>query len=491
MDSGLREKEMANSIKQIVKYTSRRKGRLAAAGLYLGQNNSGTTEAPTINLAPKPANSFSKSSFTVTEDVDHQKASSESSSAQSAQSASDGITMGLKPDSLNNFMGTPSIAGNEAALLMHFLDNVFPLQYPMYQPDVAEGGRGWLLSLLLKTKPLYHASIGLSAYHRGVVLREKSRGGCTKPSIAEQEGHLAICLSEFQDARRSAQISIDKSSMCPENGLGIMACSVQLVFFELFGVHKSSWEIHLRAATDVFAQKYRKHATEIGLLASNETAFNTLPVACELRDSERSIIFLFLFGVVIWLDIVSCVNTGKSPHLLDLHPLAFDSKAQIKLENIMGCNNWVMTELGHISMLHSSKRDQIQGGIFDTHSFENQAENIRQTIRRGLNEPFLTDLRITNADSTSPIKPKISPQEIITRLFSRAAYVYLELVVGGFKRIEESPDLHNIIAEPMMILLTLPRGDIFRAIVCPLYILGIRCMFQALFHAILVISLTS
>ncbi|RAL67921.1 hypothetical protein DID88_008646 [Monilinia fructigena] len=433
MDNGPREKEMANNIKQIVKYTSRRKGRLA--GLYLGQNNSGITEAPTINLAPKPANSSSKNRFIITEDVDHQKSSPDSSSAQSsAQSASAGITMGLAPDSLNNFIGTPSISGNEAALLMHFLDNVFPLQYPMYKPDVAEGGRGWLLSLLLKTKPLYHASIGLSAYHRGV------------------------------DAIRYAQISIDQSSMCPENGLGIMACSVQLVFFELFGVHKSSWEIHLRAATDLFAQGYRKHAAELGLLVNNETTFNTFPVAYESRDSEHSIIFLFLFGVVIWLDIVSCVNTGKSPHLLDLHPLAFDSKAQIKLENIMGCKNWVMTELGRISMLHSSKGDQIQGGIFDAHSFENQAEHIRQTIRRGLNEQFLTDLRITNADSTSLIKPKISAQEIITRLFSRAAYVYLELVVGGFKRIEENPDLHNIIAEPMMILPTLPRGDLFRAI---------------------------
>lgn len=222
----------------------------------------------------------------------------------------------------------------------------------------------------------------------------------------------------------------------------------------------------------MFAQGYRNHGAELGLLVNNETTFNKLPVACESRDSEQSLIFPFLFGVVIWLDIVSCVNTGKSPHLLDLHPLAFDSKAQIRLEKIMGCKNWVMTELGRISQLHSSKRDEIQGGIFDAHSFENQAEHIRQTIRRGLNEQFLTELRITNSDSTSPTKPKISPQEIITRIFSRAAYVYLELVVGGFKRIEENPDLRNIITEPMMMLPTLPRGDIFRAIVCPLYILG-------------------
>lgn len=120
---------------------------------------------------------------------------------------------------------------------MHFMDNVFPLQYPMYKPEVIEGGRGWLLSLLLKVKPLYHASIGLSAYHRGVVLRGMSSGMCTNSSIAEQERHLAICLTEFQDAIKSAENCfydiVNDSLMRPENGLAIMSCSVQLVFSEV------------------------------------------------------------------------------------------------------------------------------------------------------------------------------------------------------------------------------------------------------------------
>src|SRR4051812_29904771 len=55
MDNGSKEKEMANSIKQIVKHTSRRKGRL---GLSLGQfqTDGGKGHAPIINIAPKPVN---------------------------------------------------------------------------------------------------------------------------------------------------------------------------------------------------------------------------------------------------------------------------------------------------------------------------------------------------------------------------------------------------------------------------------------------------
>ncbi|KAI9648582.1 hypothetical protein NHQ30_003219 [Ciborinia camelliae] len=469
MDNGPREKEMANSIKQIVKHTSRRKGRLANS--YMGQNNGGQKEA--ISLAPTSTVLSSERSSTVIDDSDHQKAPPEPSPAQSGQGASADNSMGLAPDSGNSFLGKQTITtSNEASLLMHFLDNVFPLQYPMYKPEVAEGGRGWLLSLILKTKPLYHASIGLSAYHRGVVLRGISHGECTRPSIARQEGHLAICLTEFQDAIRSAQEHVYDRSICPESGLTIMACSVQLVFFELFGLRKSSWQIHLRAATDIFSQSFRNHADKFSLLVNNESTSNTPPPVYELGDNEHPIIFRFLSGVVLWLDLVSCVTTGKSPQLLYLHSMAFGAKSQIKLEKIMGCTNWVMIEIGRIAMLHETKQDGLQSGIFDTHSFNNHAENIRQTIRRGLNEQFLSELRITNPKSPSHPEPPMSPQYVITRFFTRAAYIYLELVVGGFKSIEDNPDLHNIIAELMMMLPNLPRGDIFRAIVCPLYISG-------------------
>ena len=48
---------------------------------------------------------------------------------------------------------------DDSILLMHFLDSVFPLQYPMYKPEISEGERGWLLSLLLRAKSFYHAAL--------------------------------------------------------------------------------------------------------------------------------------------------------------------------------------------------------------------------------------------------------------------------------------------------------------------------------------------
>lgn len=47
----------------------------------------------------------------------------------------------------------------EANLIMHYLDHVFYIQFRFYNPTVSEPGRGWFLSLLTSTKPLYHAAL--------------------------------------------------------------------------------------------------------------------------------------------------------------------------------------------------------------------------------------------------------------------------------------------------------------------------------------------
>lgn len=55
---------------------------------------------------------------------------------------------------------------DEESLFMHYLDHVFPLQFRFYTPSICDGGRGWLFSILIRTKPLYHAALTLAAYHK-------------------------------------------------------------------------------------------------------------------------------------------------------------------------------------------------------------------------------------------------------------------------------------------------------------------------------------
>lgn len=95
----------------------------------------------------------------------------------------------------------------------------------MYNPRILEGGRGWLLALLLSTKPLYHAALALSAYHRRTIeVSSHDSASCRVAAMVHQEKHLEICIREVQQFVRNE---------CRDNGLGIVTSVVQLVFFEV------------------------------------------------------------------------------------------------------------------------------------------------------------------------------------------------------------------------------------------------------------------
>ena len=116
-------------------------------------------------------------------------------------------------------------------LLMHYLDEVFHLQYPMYKPHIFEGGRGWLLALLLRTKPLYHASLAISSYHRRLSIYHQISERCRTLSVIQQARQVEACLTEVQNALKSINHFIQHGT--PNDGLGMVSSIVQLIFFEV------------------------------------------------------------------------------------------------------------------------------------------------------------------------------------------------------------------------------------------------------------------
>ena len=71
---------------------------------------------------------------------------------------------------------------------MHYLDIVFPLLFRFYNPLVSEGGRGWLLTILLRTKPLFHAALSLSAYHQKKLLAVDNSNENISDTLPDLEG---------------------------------------------------------------------------------------------------------------------------------------------------------------------------------------------------------------------------------------------------------------------------------------------------------------
>jgi hypothetical protein len=193
-------KAVAINLKEIVKHTSRQK----PVAQYSKERDQ------VIKIAPKSTSKGSEEdSLAVSV-----SSSKQDSSSPIHSGASSGSMFSIPPD--------------ESDLLMNFLDNVFPLQYPMYQPmyqpGIMNGGRGWLLSMLLLTKPFYHAALTMSAYHRRTITLAKLSQACQVASLVQQEKYLVLSL---QSVNEHAQNS------CPNSGLGIQISVIQLMFFEV------------------------------------------------------------------------------------------------------------------------------------------------------------------------------------------------------------------------------------------------------------------
>jgi C6 transcription factor Pro1 len=147
----------------------------------------------------------------------------------------------------------------ESNLLMTFLDDVLPRQYPMHKSTVSHGGRGWLLNLLINVKPLYHAALALSAHYCQVMDTTPARQSWQTAMFHEQERHLGICLELVS---QSAQLS------CPNQSLGLAASVIQLLFFEVC----SRRQIFLLTKSSCLLHQQKSSLLAMGLLGKHISA---------------------------------------------------------------------------------------------------------------------------------------------------------------------------------------------------------------------------
>lgn len=262
MDNGEKERLVTNSLKETVRHTSRRKG--------VGSSNQ------TVPLAPIAPKSLDHSTGHSTSNTGSSSQYDTASTSDCESAHENDIIMGqdqfvvCKPivraysidsnhhqdaPSTNHSLGdsiTPT-AAEESVLLMHFLDSVFPLQYPMYKPKSLEGGRGWLLALLLRSNPLYHAALAFSAYHRRIMLDAKISQPRRLAAVVQQEYHLQVCILGMNQSAQESCSQKDK--------LGIGNSVMQLIFYEVITHWYNSQIVCLRCLKVIHRPRRRMEIT--------------------------------------------------------------------------------------------------------------------------------------------------------------------------------------------------------------------------------------
>ncbi|TGO40574.1 hypothetical protein BHYA_0035g00480 [Botrytis hyacinthi] len=382
------------------------------------------------------------------------------------------------------------IEDQEASLMMHYLDHVFFIQFRFHTPSLSSG-RGWLLSLLTKTKPLYHAALSLSAFHRQSLLLEQESGQAEIDYLHELQHHYDLALKGLQDFIQTNNKNASEQGAFDGN-IQILACMIQLISFELFNGGVSNWQVHLRAASELILVL---HEVSNGSIPGPETLLTSsqcfnIPgagspesILSESLVSRDSAALDFFTGAIIWMDALACVSTGSHPWLSEFHnrllsakrPGSSKSDHKIQLASIMGCENWVMIMISEIAWLGTWRRKHESDSTID---FKQQLIFTEQNIRGRLeskNSKTLEELHALRSihRGTPPfyVTELYNKHTIllITHIFACASLIYLQMVITD-NLLPEDVDmmLHNTINAMRMI----PNPQMFRGLVWPLSVAG-------------------
>ncbi|PQE31250.1 hypothetical protein CJF32_00001845 [Rutstroemia sp. NJR-2017a WRK4] len=349
------------------------------------------------------------------------------------------------------------IEDQEASLMMHYLDHVFFIQFRFHTPSLSSG-RGWLLSLLTRNKPLYHAALSLSAFHRQSLLLEQESDPADVDYLHELQHHHDLALKELQHFIHTHNKSDSEQDQFDGN--------IQILAL-LHGVSNGSIpgpEIILDSS------QFLHYSQERSPKLSN---------SCVSRDSAA---LDFFTGAIIWMDALACVSTGSHPYLSEFHNQLLSAKKRgsskddhkIQLYSIMGCDNWVMIMISEIAWLSTWRKKHDGDRSLDfqeqLHTTEN---NIRTRLESSNAEVLeeLNSLRSTYGGAPPHYSKAYSRHTIllVTHIFACASLIYLKMATSS-SLAPEHVDLllHNTINAMQKV----PNPQMFRGLVWPLSVAG-------------------
>ncbi|KIX05433.1 uncharacterized protein Z518_06305 [Rhinocladiella mackenziei CBS 650.93] len=468
LDGGLREQQYRAEIKQAVKRNFKLKKRGVSNFSTVAEGNSAANSreegGPVSSSTPGPQRQSTVS-------VSRQRPNLPGAPASTPDIITQLTPLSDTPTSLARFPNeqaqTSELVGRrvtnyrDAELVMHYFDHVFPLQFRFHTQDLNGGGRGWLLWLLVKSGPLYHATLSLSALHQ-FTLRFHNQGD----KYAELKEYHTTALRDLQLFLQHTQESggLDERSRQIE----VLACGVSLISFELFRGGVSDWQPHLNALASIVAALENDPANSRQI--EGETSFQQAGGSMQMEDAALP----FLIAVVLWFDLVSCASTGSAPRL-SYTSLMVDHK--IDLAGVMGCQNWAMAAIGDLAWLNAWKKFAQQSGALNIRELVVRGRRVEEKLGHGLamlDSQNHFELAIVSRTSSGRY-PNFSCSYIsivVTRVFACAALVQLRTIVSG--SFPDLPEVCHAVDRTISALQQVKDPQDMRGLIWPICISG--CM---------------
>lgn len=208
-------------------------------------------------------------------------------------------------------------------------------------------------------------------------------------------------------------------------------------------------------------------------------------------QSAEQAAFHFAIALLLFDDIIASTVLQEPPKLYDFHAdflIGKDNKPLIDLEAGVGCQNWVLLQIGEISVLDAWREQCHLSGNLDMMQLVQRATPIQNALTSRLSQlappiGVATErkdlLELMNTDMTSSSHGADRRSSTITRIWALSALIYLDVVVSGWQPANTTTHAHvNDIIE--LISHHLSTTALVRTIVWPICVAG--CLADPITH---------
>jgi len=343
-----------------------------------------------------------------------------------------------------------------------YLDFFFPFLFPFYQPHMLEGGRAWLFHFVNESEGggMQQTILALSSYLFSIVLDATEAGHetCKKIGWDKLFAEMANTFTGLgENIRRLSQGRghghDNDANMQLSLAVRVLGTIVHLQRFEIATRGFASCNKHLGAAVECFTHI-------LGDGGTDNTASDFFAVLGRLGPSPwprpyqqfqiaspEQAAFRFFASLLVADDIIASTSLAEEePRLYNYHAglLSGDERETpqrelpVDLDAVLGCQNWVLVQIGEISALAAwKKRRELAGNVGDTAASEelarrgNAIQDALESRLDSMHESSELDqnavLSLFNAEWASQPSTTTASQRraVITEIWAYAAMIYL------------------------------------------------------------------
>ncbi|KAI6081638.1 fungal-specific transcription factor domain-containing protein [Hypoxylon rubiginosum] len=454
MDGGVRQEEMAERLKREVKETAHRRRGERAVHDRVSAHRSDDIATPNSGLEPPPRPQRGADCTLTSKDIRE----------------------------------TIPFGRSDTVLLMFYLEHVFPFLFPFYRPPTLQGGRAWVLEMMIGSPVVRQATLCQSSYFFSLTQRLSNCDVLWETVLMQTRNAFGVL-------RQALQV-IDSSGITEHlhGAVRIMASIMQVQRFDITISSFTNCQAHLNAALALFRQLF-----EIpGVIELEEPLlrFNTildhlgptawvLPTQCIQVPSAEQAAFRFSSTLLILDDIIASTVLQEQPRLYEYHRSLLgnieDVEPPINLEAATGCQNWALLQVGEISALDAWKQQCKRDESLDVMELVRRAAAIKNLLEAQLvrleTEPAAIHEGVTDpmdafmAGFTQQSKTLASLSPIVTRVWAHAALAYLFIVVSGWQ--PASADLRYHVSQIIELLThQISPPGLLRTMVWPFCVAG-------------------